>query len=135
MVSDTLAWLKALPLVYELGSYFFCHAGVRPGVPLKKQRREDLLWIRREFLDSSRSHGAVIVHGHSEMDEIQVARNRISVDTAAYRSGELTAVGLQGPFRWFISTTQRYLNESDLIAAKTWALRQRHNPGPEGPGL
>ena len=32
------------------GDFFFAHAGVKPGVPLRRQREEDLLWIRDEFL-------------------------------------------------------------------------------------
>jgi serine/threonine protein phosphatase 1 len=114
---DMLAWLEALPLVYRSGGYFFCHAGVRPRVPLDEQRREDLLWIRREFLEDEGFHGAVIVHGHSETDEVEVRLNRINVDTAAHRSGKLTAVGLQGSLRWFISTAQQCLQRSDLDAA------------------
>jgi serine/threonine protein phosphatase 1 len=104
----TLEWLSSLPLNYRSGDYFFCLAGVRPCVPLDLQRREDLLWIRKEFLASRRYHGAVIVHGHSEAYEVDVRKNRINVDTAAYLTDQLTAVGLQGTARWFLST----MNES-----------------------
>jgi serine/threonine protein phosphatase 1 len=114
---DMLRWLAGLPTHWRSGDYFFCHAGVRPGVSLENQRREDLLWIRREFLDSQVDHGAVIVHGHSEVGDGDVRTNRVGVDTGAYRSGELTAVGLQDTFRWFISTTRRYLSRSDLDSA------------------
>src|SRR5690606_29019107 len=51
---EILGWLSQLPLVYRSGDYFFCHAGVRPGVSLDAQRREDLLWIRDEFLRDKR---------------------------------------------------------------------------------
>ena len=90
---------------------------MRPGVSLENQRREDLLWIRREFLESQADHGAVIVHGHCEVGDVDVTINRVGIDTGAYRSGELTAVGLQDTFRWFISTTRRNLNRSDLDKA------------------
>ena len=111
---DMMNWLGSLPLTCRSGDYFFCHAGVRPGVRLESQRREDLLWIRREFLDSKRYHGAVIVHGHCEASEVDARDNRIGVDTGAYRSGELTAVGLQDSLRWFISTKRKCLSRSDL---------------------
>ena len=114
---DMLCWLAGLPTYWRNGDYFFCHAGVRPGVPLENQRREDLLWIRREFLESQSHHGAVIVHGHCEVGDVDVRTNRIGVDTGAYRSGELTAVGLQDAFRWFVSTTRKYLSRSDLDSA------------------
>jgi serine/threonine protein phosphatase 1 len=115
--ADMLVWLAALPVHFRSGDYFFCHAGIRPGIPLNEQRREDLLWIRRDFVSSNRRHGAVVVHGHSETADVEIKANRINVDTAAYRSGQLTAVGLQGPYRWFISTAQRYLNRAELDAA------------------
>jgi serine/threonine protein phosphatase 1 len=91
-----LAWLQRLPLTARSGDYFFCHAGVRPGVPLRRQSRDDLLWIRDEFLDDSRSHGAVVVHGHSIVPQVEFRNNRIGVDTGAYRSGILSALYLEG---------------------------------------
>jgi len=33
-----------------------------------------------------------------------VRPNRIGIDTGAYRSGRLTALGLEGTDRWFIQT-------------------------------
>ena len=115
---ETFRWLRALPSAYRMGDYFFCHAGVRPGIALEEQRREDLLWIRQEFLNSPDFHGAIIVHGHSETQEVEIRPNRISVDTSAYRSSELTAVAIQGPYRWFISTARKYLHRSDLDATR-----------------
>ena len=67
---EVLEWLRSLPLFYRSGDYYFCHAGVRPGVSLEAQEREDLLWIREEFLASRAWHGAVVVHGHSEADAV-----------------------------------------------------------------
>ena len=33
------------------GNYLFVHAGLRPGVPLDRQKDQDLFWIRHEFLN------------------------------------------------------------------------------------
>ena len=99
-----IAWLDSLPLCFQSGDYFFCHAGIRPKISLEKQQRMDLLWIRTKFLESRRYHGAVIVHGHSEVGEIAFHHNHINVDTAAYRTGVLTAVGLQSTEQWSIQT-------------------------------
>ena len=101
---EVLGWLRSLPLSYRTGDYYFCHAGVRPGVSLEAQQREDLLWIREEFLGSRAWHGAMIVHGHSEADAVEEVHNRINIDTGAYRTDILTAIGLEGRRRWFIST-------------------------------
>ncbi|OYW88640.1 MAG: hypothetical protein B7Z20_02045, partial [Sphingobium sp. 32-64-5] len=69
---EMAAWLRNLPVMTRSGDYFFCHAGVRPGCPLDEQSREDLLWIRQPFLDDRRSHGAVVVHGHSITDDVDI---------------------------------------------------------------
>ena len=79
----------------EYGDYFFCHAGVRPGTPLESQSPDDLMYIRWEFLDHAESFGKVVVHGHTPRKEPERLHNRINVDTAAYRSGVLTAVALE----------------------------------------
>lgn len=98
------AWLAARPLHFRLGDYYFVHAGVKPGVPLDRQTRRDALWIRDEFLESRRDHGAVVVHGHSITVEIEDLPNRIGLDTGAYATGRLTALGLEGDRRWFLQT-------------------------------
>lgn len=101
--TDMLEWLRSRPAVYRSGDYLFCHAGIRPGVPLARQKRDDLLWIRGKFLDSAEWHGAMIVHGHSEVDRVSIEPNRINLDTAAYRTGRLSGLGLEGRSRWVFS--------------------------------
>lgn len=88
----------------ELGDYLFVHAGIRPGVPLAEQRAPDLCWIRDEFLDCPDSFGRMVVHGHSITRSIDVRPNRIGIDTGAFATGRLSAVGLEGAERWFLST-------------------------------
>ncbi|MDE2434671.1 MAG: serine/threonine protein phosphatase [Sphingomonadales bacterium] len=87
-----------------IGDYLFVHAGIRPGVGLDEQQISDLRWIRGTFLDHSGSFGAVVVHGHTIFAKPEVRANRIGIDTGAYASGQLTALGLEGTSRWLIST-------------------------------
>lgn len=101
---DLVRWVRALPVSRRIGDYLFVHAGVRPGVPLDQQDPLDLRWIRREFLESAADHGAVVVHGHSIRPEVQLHPNRIGIDTGAYASGRLTALGLQGSDHWILHT-------------------------------
>lgn len=89
-------------LIY--GDYAFVHAGVRPGVPLDRQKSSDLRWIREEFLDDNRDHGLMVVHGHTIREEVDRAHNRIGIDTGAYMSGCLTAIALQNDAQCFLST-------------------------------
>lgn len=91
-----LAFLRQLQCSISIGDYYFCHAGVRPGVPLDSQRDEDLIWIRGEFLGSDEYFGKIVVHGHNVAAEPEIKPNRISVDTGAYISNRLTCVVLQG---------------------------------------
>ncbi len=96
------AFLDGLALSHVEGDYFFAHAGVRPGVPLKAQQAQDLLWIREPFLSSTADHGKVVVHGHSATAEIAVRPNRIGIDTGACYGGKLTALVLEGDQRRFL---------------------------------
>lgn len=102
-----LAFLRSLPITYSRGRYFFVHAGVRPGVALKQQRKEDLLWIRDDFLVSEDDFGKVVVHGHTPVQEAELLRNRINVDTGAYATGRLTCVKLEGAQRTLLMTGNR----------------------------
>lgn len=86
------------------GDYAFVHAGIRPGVSLDRQKTSDLRWIRDEFLDNDSDHGPLVVHGHTISEDVDLAYNRIGIDTGAYASGCLTALALQGREQRFLST-------------------------------
>ncbi|PHR21220.1 MAG: serine/threonine protein phosphatase [Sphingopyxis sp.] len=87
-----------------IGDYAFVHAGVRPGVPLAEQRQKDLRWIREEFLSTAEAYEKVIVYGHTINDDVLETGTRIGIDTGAYYSDKLTALGLQGSDRWYLDT-------------------------------
>jgi len=87
-----------------VGGYAFVHAGIKPGVPLDRQKPEDLRWIRDRFLDYEGSHGTIVVHGHSISPAVEEFHNRIGIDTGAYATGILTAIGIEGDQRWFLAT-------------------------------
>lgn len=86
----------------EIGDFAFVHAGVRPGVPLEKQDRNDLRWIRDDFLDHMGDHGKMIVHGHTITAYPDEQANRLGIDTGAFKSGTLAALGLEADTRWFL---------------------------------
>lgn len=99
-----LLFLRDLALSCRIGDYLFAHAGIRPGVPLDQQRRQDLLWIREPFLSSTQDHGAVVVHGHTPKREPEVKPNRIGIDTGAVIGGALTCVILEFDRLGFLHT-------------------------------
>jgi serine/threonine protein phosphatase 1 len=84
--------LERLEPMVRIGDYTFVHAGVRPGVSLRAQQRDDLLWIRDDFLDHPRPAETIVVHGHTwTTDRPVLLPQRIGLDTGAYETGALTA--------------------------------------------
>ncbi|MGE0417081.1 MAG: metallophosphoesterase family protein [Acetobacteraceae bacterium] len=99
-----LLFLRDLALHHQVGPYVFVHAGIRPGVTLAKQTRQDLLWIREPFLSSKANHGFVVVHGHTPRQDPVVRPNRIGIDTGAVIGGVLTCVVLEDDRLGFLHT-------------------------------
>lgn len=88
----------------RFGDYLFVHAGLRPGIDLDLQSQADLRWIREPFLSDESDHGCVVVHGHTISEQVEERRNRIGIDTGAYRTGVLTALAIEGGERWIMQT-------------------------------
>jgi serine/threonine protein phosphatase 1 len=95
-------FLEALKISTTVGDYFFCHAGIRPGVPLDRQDRDDLLNIRDPFLSSKVEHGKLVVHGHTPSLVPEIRPNRIGIDTGAYATNHLTCLVLEKDQRRFL---------------------------------
>ena len=112
---DDLDFIRSFEDSITIGDYLFVHAGIDPGTPLDAQRTGDLRWIREPFLSHPDCFGPVVVHGHTITDKPQIRHNRIGLDTGAYRSGRLTALGLQGTARWLIEVQDM----GDVISATT----------------
>jgi serine/threonine protein phosphatase 1 len=90
-----LAFLRALSPRHVQGGYVFVHAGLRPGVALDQQSREDMLWIREPFLSWTGPLPGVVVHGHTPGRDVVTRGNRIGVDTGAVMGGVLSCVVLE----------------------------------------
>jgi serine/threonine protein phosphatase 1 len=109
-------FLDGCRLTRRVGGYLFVHAGIRPGVALEAQDREDLIWIREPFLSSTADHGFKVVHGHTIVPRVEHHSNRIAVDTGAVRTGVLSCLVLEG---------------ADAALLESGGLR----PWPQGSGL
>ena len=102
------AFLEGFEDMIVEGNYVFVHAGVRPGIPLEKQRANDLRWIRDDFLRAPGNKnrpiipGMLIIHGHTIFEKKVEHPGRMGLDTGAYRSGILTAMGFEGGERWIL---------------------------------
>lgn len=87
-----------------IGDYAFVHAGVRPEEPLARQKSKDLRWIRDDFTSYRGTYEKVVVHGHTISDDVEVLSHRIGLDTGAFASGKLTAMGFEASNRWLLQT-------------------------------
>lgn len=99
-----IQFLSGFEDLVVVGDFAFVHAGVKPGQALVDQRASDLRWIRREFLDHTSGFEKIIVHGHTITEEVEVRQHRIGIDTGAYSSGKLTAMGFEADERWVLDT-------------------------------
>ena len=109
-----LDYARNLPLYYRIGDYYFCHAGVKPGVPLDQQQEKDLIWIRDEFYNGYNGKETVIV-GHTPIQNLQYLfkdiawdkypvireNNIILCDTGAYmEGGRLSCIDVITKYVW-----------------------------------
>lgn len=101
---EHLAFLMETAFLHTEGDYLFVHAGINPKAGLKDQTSDDLIWIRRPFLDSSNWHGKLVIHGHSIDQQVQVRSNRIGIDTGAYLTGVLTALKIDSESMCLLQT-------------------------------
>ena len=102
MPPSHIQFLRGLQRSIVFADFFFCHAGIRPGVDLDHQDPDDLIWIRWEFLENPRLHPKVIVHGHTPVSDVEKRPNRVNLDTGAYASGRLSAIAIDVDQKFFL---------------------------------
>ena len=100
-------FLRDRPLTHETSTHLFVHAGIRPGIPLSEQIEHDLLWIRGEFLNDTRDHGRLIVHGHTPVPEPMHCGNRVNLDAGAGFGRPLAAAVFEGSRTWILTDEGR----------------------------
>lgn len=100
--ADDIAFMRGMEDQVRIGDYLFVHAGIRPGVAPEEQQVYDLRWIRGDFIEDQTPRDFAVVHGHTITDEPSITPTRIGIDTGAFASGRLTAVGLEDTDRWLI---------------------------------
>ncbi len=100
-------FLESRPTWLQRGECVFVHAGIRPGIPMPQQRETDLVWIRGGFLEDTRDHGFLVVHGHTALDTATHYGNRVNIDSSAAYGGPLTAVVIEGRDVWRLKEGDR----------------------------
>jgi serine/threonine protein phosphatase 1 len=89
-----LDFFKSLKIFYETENYIFVHAGLKNKVTIENQKTEDLLWIRKRFIESKYDFGKMVVFGHTPLHEPLLLPNKIGIDTGAVYGNKLTCVRL-----------------------------------------
>lgn len=100
-IGDFLAQTR---LFYEDGYAWYSHAGAQPGIPFWHSPPEISVWGIAEFLTSSYDWGKPVIVGHYEVDAPLLTPTKMGLDTAAWRTGRLTA--LQVETRQIIACTR-----------------------------
>lgn len=75
--------------------YFFVHAGINPDVEIFKQTRNDLFWIREEFVLRPTNIKQKVIYGHTPIHYIQPVHNdKIGIDFGMGQGHALAALKL-----------------------------------------
>jgi serine/threonine protein phosphatase 1 len=94
-------WVMRLPLIHQDDEYIYVHAGIHPAFPLNEQTRDDVLWIRNEFLFAppelilNTTNNKKVVHGHTPRKWIGDDGAQINGDLGAgFDGGKLAIINL-----------------------------------------
>ena len=93
---EHIVFIEECPTNFRADGMIFVHAGIRPGFALDAQDEDDLLWIRNDFLWHMGTHEALIIHGHTPVEEPTHYGNRINIDTGAGWGHALVPVVFDG---------------------------------------
>lgn len=109
-------WLQELPFYHLEAPYLFVHAGIRPGVPLLKQSRQDLTEIRDAFIHNDLAEHDdckpyIVIFGHTPTFKLKAipgsiwqGQRKIGIDTGAKHGYRLTLLDLSGQMSYSCST-------------------------------
>jgi serine/threonine protein phosphatase 1 len=92
--SEHRIFYESLKLYVELEDYYVVHAGFKPGLDMKKQTEDEMLWIRKSFVSSDFDFGKKIIFGHTPFKEPFIMQNKIGLDTGAVYGNRLTCLQL-----------------------------------------
>lgn len=105
---EHIDFIESLPLMHVSDDHIFVHAGIRPGVALDEQVEDDLIWIRKGFLEDETDHGRLVVHGHTALQSPCRYVNRLNLDGGAGYGRPLVPARLLGGDAWGLSSFGRF---------------------------
>jgi serine/threonine protein phosphatase 1 len=93
-------FLDTLVDCYQTDDCIFVHAGLRPEVPIAEQDTSDLLWIRRDFIDSDYDWGKIVIYGHTPLEQPFLGETRLGLDTGCVYGHRLTCCDVRTRQLW-----------------------------------
>lgn len=92
--NEHLKFFQKLQLYYKTEKYLFVHGGVRPNVSITEQNKEDILWIRDDFIYKRHGLKQKIIFGHTPFDIPYIDDDKIGINTGCgiADDGYLTAL-------------------------------------------
>lgn len=106
------SFLHDLPLGFTIDNLVFVHAGIDPSKSLQKQHKDDLLWIREEFIKSKTIEGSLVIFGHTPtlymQDTMDISRStiwhskdKIGIDCGAAYGGRLACLEIRSMTEYY----------------------------------
>jgi diadenosine tetraphosphatase ApaH/serine/threonine PP2A family protein phosphatase len=118
-------YLRSLPFTINLGSHLVVHAGLRPGVPLRRQAASDLTEIRTMGANPPSRKGVpwydvyrgnrIVLFGHWPAKRPRLAARAIGLDTGCVYGGHLTGYVIES--NEFVSVPAR---RSYVPSKRSW---------------
>lgn len=121
---NDLKWMEKLPLYFEDENFVYVHAGIECGVPMEKQLRNTLLWVRDSFIYSMDSFEKTVIFGHTPSGLVggddclpyRTIAGNICIDTGCVFSGVLTALVIGDGKIINFQQTNRFTKEERMSA-------------------
>lgn len=106
---DLIDFVNSLPYYHKIDKYVFVHAGVNPSYSSWEMTpRDEMIWIREQFLDNNLPHEEIFVHGHTPVvnlhgkHDIFFNGNKIGIDGACVYGGQLNCLEIKdGQFKQY----------------------------------
>lgn len=98
---DDVEWMEMLPLYHEDEHFVYVHAGIDVYKPMEEQDEHTLLWVRDDFIYSTKEYHKKVVFGHTPVVHLDYTGNNkpiytythnIDIDTGCVYGGSLTAL-------------------------------------------
>jgi serine/threonine protein phosphatase 1 len=120
--AEHLHFFTSLEYGVILAEFLFVHAGVAPKRKLSQQTPSDLLWIRKEFIQSPHAIGKTVVFGHTAFNQIHIELPyRIGIDTGVAYGNKLSVVELVHGELFQVEVGENVVKEGslrDLLASR-----------------